>query len=225
MTTCLSTVIEKKKWKELCVLNGIEGKISRSYIVRPMNKATIIMDNNGIYTYDAEWGLIPEWSRNGNIRGTLTHARFESLTTSPSFRIPIRQKRCLIPIDSFYVWHKTGNKKEVPYRVLQRDGEPMYIAGMWDKWISRYGKILTFCLISGEMEEHKHSLGQRVPMVFTDIQMGIKWLQETDLNTCIEMLNIPEYENLKIYRIAENFEETMEEDIHEEIREEITLFD
>ncbi len=225
MIRCFSTAIDKKKWAAISGYGNIGDSILRSYIKSPMHKATIILDNYGIQSFDAEWGLIPEWSRDGKIRGTLINARFEQLLSSPSFRIPIRQKRCLIPIDSFYIWHKTNHKKEVPYRVLLRNEEPLFVAGLWDKWYSRYGTRITFAMITHDSGEHKLSLGDRVPMAFTDIEKGIEWLQKRDLRESVDMLHNPRYEDLRIYRIAENFEKHDGSHIHDEVREEITLFD
>lgn len=224
MANSFSTVIKKKKWKEIAAVCGIERDITRSYKMQALNKASIILDNEGIQCFDAEWGLIPEWSRSGSIRGTLIHARYENLLTSPSFRIPIRQKRCLIPVDSYYIWHKI-NKKKVPYRVMRRDEQPMFIAGLWDKWYSRYGALLTFSIITNDSAEYADSLGDRVPMVFQDLNEGIEWLQMEDYKKAVNLLQNPLYENLKIYRISDKFRTLNTAEIHKEMREEVTLFD
>lgn len=223
MTKVFSTVIKNKKWREISAYCGFEKELNRSYKVEARDKASIILYNDGLRCFEAEWGLIPEWST-GATRGTLIHARYENLTSSPSFRIPIRQKRCLIPVDSFYIRHKTS-RKDVPYRVSLRNEEPMYIAGLWDKWETRYGIMLTFAIITNEVDDYRESLGNRVPMVFEDIDTGIDWLKNDDYRRAISLLENPVYENLNIYRITDKFDFLNSAEIHKEIPEELTLFD
>ncbi len=223
MTKVFSTVIKNKKWREISAYCGFEKDLNRSYKVEVRDKASIILYNDGLRSFEAEWGLIPEWST-GATRGTLIHARYENLTTSPSFRIPIRQKRCLIPVDSFYIRHKTS-RKDVPYRVSLRNEEPMYIAGLWDKWETRYGIMLTFAIITNKVDDYRESLGNRVPMVFEDIDKGIDWLKNEDYRKAISLLENPVFENLNIYRITDKFDLLNSAEIHKEIPEELTLFD
>lgn len=225
MIKSFSTSIEKKKWAEISALLEMRADLRRSYKVTSKQKATIIMDNYGIRGYVAEWGLIPEWSKDAKIRGTLINARFENLLSSPSFRIPIRQKRCLVPVDSYYIKHRTRSK-DIPFRVLLRNEEPMFIAGLWDKWESpRYGTRITFSIITNDSGEDRNTLGDRVPMIFTSLGKGVEWLQTGDLKTCVKLLNNPRFDDLKVYRISEEQASEDERILHREVKQEITLFD
>jgi putative SOS response-associated peptidase YedK len=45
------------------------------------------------------WGLIPSWAKDPAIGNQLINARAETIATKPAFRVPLRERRCLIPTD------------------------------------------------------------------------------------------------------------------------------
>ena len=49
-----------------------------------------------------KWGLIPSWAEDAKVGPSLINARAESVATKPAFRMALRKKRCLIPVDGFY---------------------------------------------------------------------------------------------------------------------------
>lgn len=83
------------------------------------------------------WGLIPYWMKTAEdakkIWNQTLNAKGETIFEKPSFRVPAKQKRCLIFLDGFYEYHHVGNKT-VPYRIFRKDGEPLTVAGLWDEW-------------------------------------------------------------------------------------------
>ena len=57
------------------------------------------------------WGLIPSWARDDQIGQHLFNARAESILEKPSFKIPFRHHRCLIPASAFYEQKKEKGQK------------------------------------------------------------------------------------------------------------------
>ena len=78
------------------------------------------------------WGLIPYWAKDIKIGLSTINARAEEVDTKPAFREAFRQRRCLVPLDSFYEWKKTATGKQ-PYAMRSvEDGtvrSPRAIAG------------------------------------------------------------------------------------------------
>ncbi|MDD4961267.1 MAG: SOS response-associated peptidase [Candidatus Marinimicrobia bacterium] len=82
------------------------------------------------------WGLVPAWVNDPDrakvFRSRTLNARSETAFNLPSYRMPIRQQRCLIPADAFYEWEHQG-KNKIKYRI--RCKEPVFcFAGVWDLW-------------------------------------------------------------------------------------------
>jgi putative SOS response-associated peptidase YedK len=81
------------------------------------------------------WGLIPDWTKDIKIGFSTINARAEDVDTKPAFR----QRRCLVPLDSFYEWKKTGTGKQ-PYAIALKDRRLMGMAGLWETWRSPAGE-------------------------------------------------------------------------------------
>jgi putative SOS response-associated peptidase YedK len=76
--------------------------------------------------------------------------RAETLTELPSFKFLVDRRRCIIPADGFYEWHKEG-KRKVPMWVHLKTKEPFALAGLWDVWRKPDGKeVESFTIITTE---------------------------------------------------------------------------
>ena len=99
------------------------------------------------------WGLVPFWLKDkkqiNNIRMKTVNARAETLFNKPSFKIPIRKKRCLIVADGYFEWREVAGKT-YPYYIHKKDNDAFALAGIWDEWTDEKNtKILrTFSMIS-----------------------------------------------------------------------------
>ena len=82
---------------------------------------------------DLRWGLVPEWSRDEGMGGSLINARAETLTDKPAFREAFRRRRCLIVADGFYEWQALGRSKQ-PWRFVREDGGLLLFGGLWETW-------------------------------------------------------------------------------------------
>ena len=74
------------------------------------------------------WGLVPYWAKDIKIGFSTINARAEEVDTKPAFREAFRQRRCLVPLDSFYEWKKIGTGKQ-PYAIALADRRLMGMAG------------------------------------------------------------------------------------------------
>jgi putative SOS response-associated peptidase YedK len=92
------------------------------------------------------WGLIPAWSRDPSVGARMINARSEGLEDKPSFRGPLRSRRCLIPADGFYEWAHSGTRKQ-PHFIRMKDGQPFAMAGLWETWAAPDGSAVETCTI------------------------------------------------------------------------------
>lgn len=79
------------------------------------------------------WGFVPRWYKTPTDGPLLINARAETIADKPAFRDAVRARRCLIPTDGFYEWHRLGRDKQ-PYFVSRADGAPLVMAGIWQDW-------------------------------------------------------------------------------------------
>ena len=96
------------------------------------------------------WGLVPFWAKDLNIGYKMFNARSETVSEKPVFRDAVKYRRCILPASGFFEWQRdNGRKPKVPYFFYPVDGEPLAMAGLWEKWKGPgpSGKTVESCCI------------------------------------------------------------------------------
>lgn len=196
-----------------------------SYNIAPTQHAYIVTNENPGRLQYVTWGLIPYWSKDGKNSGKLINARSEGIESKPSFRIPIRQRRCLVVADSFYEWRREGTKK-IPYRIFLENGNLLIAAGVWDIWYKGDYAIKSFSIITTLPNQEMQSIHSRMPVILTNKYDYEKWLNSPNLEESLAMLKTPEDGILKYYRVSEKVNSVKNDspDLHHEIPEPLSLF-
>lgn len=127
------------------------------------------------------WGLIPSWAKDPSIGARMINARAETVAEKPSFRAAYRHRRCLVPADGFYEWHREGAGK-TPYFISCASGEPFAFAGLWESWCDEGSgeSIQSTTLITTAADTFMASLHHRMPIVLTPA-IADRWLAGDDI--------------------------------------------
>jgi putative SOS response-associated peptidase YedK len=103
------------------------------------------------------WGLVPHWVKQPDSFGTLLTARAETACEKPSFRVPMRHRRCLIPADGWYVWRGRAGRRTAAF-VRPPGGAPLLLAGLWDHWAGAEGsEVETAALLTAHHGDGGHA--------------------------------------------------------------------
>jgi len=147
------------------------------YNVAPTDEALIVVqreERRAITPY--RWGLIPHWADAAKVGSRMFNARAETLTASPAFRDSFRRKRCLVPVDGFYEWHREGMRRQ-PFAIARADGRPLALAGLWSGWRdpSTERVVRTFTIITTGSNDQMAGLHHRMPVVVREAAWA-RWL-------------------------------------------------
>jgi putative SOS response-associated peptidase YedK len=94
------------------------------------------------------WGLVPRWAKDPTIGNRLINARGETIAEKPSFTMPYRRHRCLLPADGFYEWAASGTDgRKQPLHIGMKDGALFGMGGLYERWLSPEGEVLDTCTI------------------------------------------------------------------------------
>lgn len=111
------------------------------------------------------WGLIPSWVKDPRQFSTLVNVRAEGVTSKPSFRGPMRHKRCLVPADGFYEW-TGGRSARRPHLVRARAGGPIAFAGLREDWLGADGsEIETMAILTVRANGLLQRIHDRMPAI------------------------------------------------------------
>jgi len=151
--------------------------------VAPTDDALVVVqrgDRRAITAY--RWGLIPHWADAAKVGSRMFNARAETLTTSPAFRDAFQRKRCLVPVDGFYEWHREGARRQ-PFAIARDDGRPLALAGLWSGWRDPKADrvVRTFTIITTRPNDQLAGLHDRMPVVVPD-EAWERWLDPRSRN-------------------------------------------
>jgi len=133
------------------------------------------------------WGLVPPWSDPGQ-GPPLINARSETAPERPAFRDAFRARRCIVPASGFYEWADRGDFRQ-PYWIAPRDGAPLGIAGLWERWTASSGARLESCaLLTTVANARIADLHDRMPAILAPEHYAA-WLDPArDLAALAELL-------------------------------------
>jgi putative SOS response-associated peptidase YedK len=204
-------------------LGGLEkpADLPARYNIAPTQEALVITNDAPGQLQSLQWGLIPHWSRDGANGAKLINARMEGLAEKPSFRLPLRRRRCLVPADSFYEWRTEPPKRKIPYRIFREDGHLMFFAGLWDEWREGDQVKRTFTIITTNPSPDVEPLHDRMPVILTDVKARQRWLERIEPEEALELLQTPPTGLLTWYRVPEQLNSPMNEgpELHEKVPE------
>jgi putative SOS response-associated peptidase YedK len=154
------------------------GDITPNENIRPSMQIPVIVIKQGSrYLGFVRWGLIPGWAKDQKISYKLINARAETIDAKPSFKTGFNKRRCLIPANGFFEWHKPDNTKFF-FRLKNR--ELFSFAGIWEKWQNPQGEIIPSCtIITCEPNKTVAPIHNRMPVILHQKDEDT-WLNSND---------------------------------------------
>jgi putative SOS response-associated peptidase YedK len=148
---------------------------SASYNIAPSQPiVSIVQQGDSREMALMKWGLVPSWAKDPAIGNRLINARAETVEEKPSFRASFKRKRCIVPASGFYEWHTSTRQ---PYYFSPKEGD-FSIAGLWDKWPSPDGDLVSCTLITTGANAFTKPIHHRMPVILDDEAVNL-WLSDT----------------------------------------------
>lgn len=149
-------------------------------------KTPIITDEHPKMIEHYNWGLIPHWAKNDEIKAMTLNAKIETIEEKPSFRDTITH-RCLVIANGFYEWQwlDSKGKNKVKYEIGIENEDLFAFAGLYSHWTDTHtGEIKnTYTILTTEAnpllaEIHNHN--KRMPVILKPVDES-KWLEHYPL--------------------------------------------
>ena len=177
--------------------------IPARYNVAPTESAPIVINgkidkltgaSSGRKIEMCRWGLIPSWSKDMSGGARLITARGEELAEKASFRTPLAQRRCVVPVSGFYEWKQTGERRKKsdpprqPYYARPIDDTVFSLAGLWDVWRQPDGEWLkSFTIITVPSNDILGELHDRMPAILAPDDVDT-WLRPGPLDVDLRQI-------------------------------------
>lgn len=150
----------------------------------------------------ATWGLLPRWVKDPSQVAHPINAKAETAASKPMFKTAIRRSRVLVPACGFYEW-KQGVDGKRPYFIRLRNGEPMGMAGLLERWEGPSGTVLSYCILTTEPNELVAGIHSRMPVIIRDEDYDA-WLDPelTDVDIVRELMGTYPAEEMEAVEIG-----------------------
>lgn len=147
------------------------------------------------------WGTPPQWANQKSLGEKIINTRAELIGEKAVIKKRLREKRCLIPADGFYLWKKTGKKSLIPHRVTLADKDMFSIAALWEEYDDEKDeRNHTFTVITTTANDHITMLDERMPLILDRAKEKL-WLTSGDEGTLLGLLR-PYEGPLTFYSVA-----------------------
>ncbi len=183
------------------LIEGDDSSLQVRYNVAPSQVMPVVTLEENRQLEFMKWGLVPSWSKDP--KKALINARIEGIQTKPSFRKPIRERRCLIPATGFYEWKKELGGK-TPYHIRRKDSQLFAFAGLYDIWKDLDGKeIKAFAIVTTAANDLLVEVHNRMPVILSPEQDGL-WLetQAGEIGQVLDTLQPVPSEELEMYPVS-----------------------
>ncbi len=137
------------------------------YNIAPTQPVAAVIQRESRVLVELQWGLVPSWARDPAVGHRMINARAESAAARPAFRNAFARGRCLIPASGWFEWKRRGRQR-IPMLLRRRGGEPLALAGLYERWKRSDDAVLRTCaILTTEPEEVAATVHDRMPAVLT----------------------------------------------------------
>ncbi len=123
-----------------------------------------------------QWGIQTPGPGRGGGSLRMINARAETIAHKTTFAEAFARRRCLIPVNGFYEWKRTGRRAR-PFLIRRPTGGLFTLAGIWSRWEYPGARVLDACaIITTEAADFMRDIHHRMPVVIAPGQRQ-KWLE------------------------------------------------
>ena len=171
--------------------NGVPKGVKPRYNISPVQNAPVILSDGTVTELrQMQWGLVPAGAKDANsvFRYKTFNVKSEKVFSKPAWDHAVRQQRCLIPMNGFYMIRSGGSKDA--YYFSASDRPMLSAAGIYTPWTDPEGVVRhTFAMLTIESNDAMPLPFARMPVLIhaNDEQ---RWIDSNvqDFSTLVTMM-------------------------------------
>lgn len=165
---------QRLSWRELVELYRLTQpalNLEPRYNVAPTTQVLTIREEAGRReALTMRWGLVPGWWKEAKAPPNTFNARSDRIVTAPMYRASFKARRCIVPMSGFFEWKteaasKGGKPVKRPFHITMASGGPMSVAGIWDRWSSTGGDVLSCSIVTTDANATMELIHNRMPVI------------------------------------------------------------
>ena len=155
------------------------------------------------------WGLVPYWSREPNLRFLNINSPARTIVKHAAYRVPIRQRRCLVLANCFFIWAMAEPGRQVPFVVYDAMHRLMSFAGIWDTWVDqdKTKLIQSFSIVTAPSTNRLRAYSRMMPVIIPQGRRRKYLRLSTPLMDVMRMLRTQESDSINLYPVSSKINE------------------
>jgi putative SOS response-associated peptidase YedK len=173
------------------------------YNIAPTQPVPVVRESGGVRHFDLmRWGFVPGWVKDLRTFPLVINVRSETVREKPSFRSAFARRRCLMPADGFYEWHRVGQENRA-YLFRRPDRAVFAFAAIWETWSSPDGsEIDTVALLNTHANGLMSAIHHRCPVILAPSDQAAWLSPEASADDLMPLLKPPPEDALELLRIG-----------------------
>ena len=157
------------------------GDFEPSFNAGPTQELPVLLSSQPDAIQYMTWGLISKWSNNKSISPKLFNLPVQQAFEKKMYQRGLKENRCVILADGFYLWKQIGKAKRVPYFFFLSDQKPFGIAALWESYEDMDGNPTnTFIMLTTPATAQVATYQEDMPLLLSGDTFK-QWLDhETD---------------------------------------------
>jgi len=151
--------------------------------IYPTDEGLVVLENEEREIMYMKWGFLTSFSKR-----PIINARSETIFEKATFKDSFLNRRCIIPIDSYYEWENVDGKKIK--RNIRIEGDSIFsLAGIYNIFKIGDEKHLAYVIITTNANKKISHIHERMPAILSKENEDI-WLnsKENNVNVLKDML-------------------------------------
>jgi putative SOS response-associated peptidase YedK len=150
------------------------------------------------------WGLVPHWSRDPSPKYHNLNAEARNIVKHPAYRIPIRSRRCLVPVNCYFIWVRQAQGSKLPFVVYDDRQRLFSLAGIWDSWSNKEKTqvIHSFSIVTAPSIRRIWPYSQVMPVIIPPGRRRKYLRLNTPLMDVVRMLRPAESDSINLYPVS-----------------------
>ncbi len=188
--------------------DGVPKGVKPRYNISPVQPAPVISKNDGKTELRMmNWGLVPQGAKDANsvFRYKTFNTKSENVFSKPVWETAVRQQRCIIPVNGFYMVRSGGDNKDA-YYFTSGDESLLGLAGMYTTWTDPNGEQQqTYTLLTIEANKVMPLPFGRIPVILHGDDEA-RWLDTTiqDFSSLVSVMRPYEGATLAYRRASDD---------------------
>lgn len=147
-----------------------------NYNAAPAQQLPVVTNTSSTKISFFFWGTSKEWSNNKSISPKLLTCGRDQLMTKTTLKTALEKRRCLVPVNGFYLWKQYSKKRKTPHYFYHSSQTIFSLPGIWEENEDMDGRVHhTFKIIEVPNYINIPEFGTHMPGMVSKT-MEKKWL-------------------------------------------------